>query len=206
LGFNDDEKTSYKWSFFLKSKDELAETVFPTINQMIKQGKAVKYVRMDNAGENKVLAEKLKKWHPTIKIEYVPARTPQYNAIERHYPTLYGRVRAMLNAAKFDKEMRGYLWAEAAATATLVDNILTKRIGEPSAAEQFNGVLPKYARHLRTFGEIGVVKTSTKTTAKLDNKGETCLFLGYALNHPGDTYLLRNRNDDVSVTQAKTSA
>jgi len=77
-----DEKTSRKWSFFLKEKSELSDAVFPTIQRIIKSGKSVKYLRLDNAGENKILVDKLKKSHPMITIEYVPARTPQYNAIE----------------------------------------------------------------------------------------------------------------------------
>ena len=57
-----------------------------------------------------------------------------------------------------------------------------------SRIEHWNGTLPKFARHLRTWGEAGVVKTKDKMTAKLEDRGLCCMFVGYSLHHEGDVY------------------
>lgn len=183
-----DEKSGYKWSIFLKEKGDLCKAVYPIIEKLIKTDHKVKFLRMDNAGENQILAQKLNENHPQIQIEFTPVNTPQYNPIERHYATLWGRVRAMLNAAKLKEEMRGKFWAECAATATLVENVLVNKNNEKSPHMMMFNARPNYARNLRKFGELGVVKTAASRSSKLDNKGELCVFLGYAVNHPGDTY------------------
>ena len=46
--------------------------------------------------------------------------------------------------------------------------------------------------HLRTWGEVGTVKTKTATTPKLAEKGVQCMFVGYAHNHAGDWYRMYN--------------
>ena len=45
-------------------------------------------------------------------------------------------------------------------------------------------------KHLRTFGEMAVVAIheGTKMRSKLDNRGKTCMFVGYADDHSGDVY------------------
>ena len=48
-------------------------------------------------------------------------------------------------------------------------------------------MLPRWATELRTREEAGVVKIKTKTTPKLSNKGITCMFIGYVVNH---TYIV----------------
>ena len=53
--------------------------------------------------------------------------TPQQNAyVERAFPTLMGRARAMMNFAGFTTEKRKQLWFEAANTNTMLDNILVQ--------------------------------------------------------------------------------
>ena len=129
----------------------------------------VKYLKCDNAGENKTLEQELKKWEnrdlfPNIEFEYTASNTPQQNAkVERKFPTLYGRMRAMMFNAGLTKAMREKLWTECAQTATLLDNItvnekkLSNRgiLGHNSPYVQFYGSKPKYIKSLRQFGEIG---------------------------------------------------
>ena len=43
---------------------------------------------------------------------------------------------------------------------------------------------------MKVFGEAGVVKLKTKISPKMDNKGKTCIFVGYPLNHAESTYLM----------------
>ena len=42
----------------------------------------------------------------------------------------------------------------------------------------------------RIFDEIGILKKNKKMFSKLENKGTSCMFVGYSENHPADTYRL----------------
>ena len=58
----------------------------------------------------------------------------------------------------------------------------------------FYGEDAKYARSLRTFGEMAVVAIheGKKMRSKLDNRGKTCMFVGYADDHTKDVYRFLN--------------
>ena len=49
-------------------------------------------------------------------------------------------------------------------------------------------------RHLRSFGEIAVVAIheGKKMRSKLDTRGKTSMFVGYADDHVGDVYRFMN--------------
>ena len=65
----------------------------------------VKFIRCDNAGENKKLEEKCDTQGLGISFEYTATGAPQQNAyVERAFPTLMGRARAMMNFAGFMTE------------------------------------------------------------------------------------------------------
>ena len=52
----------------------------------------------------------------------------------------------------------------------------------------------KYMKHMRTFEEMAVVAINEgkKMRSKLDNRGKTCMFVGYAEDHTGDVYRFLN--------------
>ena len=39
----------------------------------------------------------------------------------------------------------------------------------------------------RIFGEMGILKKNQKIFSKLENKGQTCMFVGYSECHAPDT-------------------
>jgi len=49
-----------------------------------------------------------------------------------------------------------------------------------------------YVCHLQTFGKHGVVHNAKTIKNKLDNHGETCIFVGYADDHAGNVYRMFN--------------
>ena len=72
-----------------------------------------------------------------IDFEFTAPNTPQQNGIvEQKFATLYGRGRALLNKAGFNRTMRKGLWAEAARIATLLDSSL----GKPSVPTSYSMV------------------------------------------------------------------
>jgi hypothetical protein len=48
--------------------------------------------------------------------------------------------------------------------------------------------MPAYAQHLHTWGEAGTVTIKTTMMPKVRDRGVQCMFVGYAVKHPGDTY------------------
>jgi transposase InsO family protein len=121
-----DQFTSMKWSFFLKSKDKQASVQSNFVSNMQHQVK-IKRWKFDNAGENKSTQTMFEKEGFGITCEYTARETPQQNGmVKQAFATLFGRVRALITNAGFEKIKRETLWAECAATATKLDNLLVK--------------------------------------------------------------------------------
>ena len=199
-----DAYSRMSFSQFVKNKSDLAAVGVKFLTKIKNNyGVSVKIIRCDNAGENLKLQEKLEELGFGVNFEYTAAGTPQHNGVvERLFATLYGQVRAMLNGADFGTAMRGTMWAECAATATMVENLLVNKETEKSPFEIFSKKRPKYGNNLRTFGEIGVVRNyAKKIKAKLDNRGKVCAMVGYANDHSGDVY----RMLDINTKQIKTT-
>ena len=124
-----------------------------------------------------------------LNFEYTAPNTPQQNGrVERKFRTLFDKARAMLNTAGFPLEMRQKFWAEAALTATKLENMMVHKTDEKCPHELFWDRKPEYWKFLRTFGEMGVVKIHTKIRGKMENRGKTCIFVGYAENSAADTF------------------
>ena len=100
----------------------------------------------------------------------------------------------MLIQAGIDSKGKGEFWCEVISTATKLDNIMVmpERTNPPHTL--FYGKDTKYMRCLRTFGEMAVIAIheSKKMRSKLDNRGKTCMFVGYADDHSRDVYRFLN--------------
>ena len=58
----------------------------------------------------------------------------------------------------------------------------------------FYGKDAKYMKYMRTSGEIAVlaIHEGKKMRSKLDDRGKTCMFVGYADDHSRDVYRFLN--------------
>ena len=140
-----------------------------------------------------------------VKFEYSGPRTPQRNGrVEQKFQTLYGRVRAMLNGAGLRGDERSGVWAECASTATYCTNVLMSQGKSASPYELFYGKKPECVHGLRTFGEMGVVTTGKKIQGKLEDRGTTCMFVGYPSNHACDVYRMLNLSTNRVMTVSYT--
>ena len=79
-------------------------------------------------------------------------------------------------------------------TATNLDNIMVRPDRTKPPFTLFYNKDVKYMKHLRSFGEMAVVAIheGKKMRSKLDNRGKTCMFVGYADDHSGDVYRFLN--------------
>ena len=124
--------------------------------------------------------------------EFTVPGTPQQNSVvERKIPTLVGRARAMLIQAAINSKEKGEFWCVVISTATHLDNIMVR---PDTPHTLFYNKDAKFMKHLRSYGEMAVVAIheGKKMRSKLDNRGKTCMFVGYADDHSGDVYRFLN--------------
>ena len=87
-----------------------------------------------------------------IKFKFTGPGTPQQNSVvERKFPTLMGRARAMMTHAEFDDHFKRKFWMEAVSTATKLDNMMVRCMGGKPPYYMFFKEHPKYRKHLRIF-------------------------------------------------------
>lgn len=187
------EREQLKFSDFFKTKDGMVEPTCVQLNLWKQAGKGVSHMRLDNAGENKKLQNRSnsKDWKLGISFEETARDTPQQNSLaEKGFSTIACRGRAMMNIANVPKEVRFILWIKAFDTAGKLDGLVQIEIDgvTQSRYKHWTGKDPVWANHLRTWGEAGTVKVSSKMTPKVLDRGIQCMFVGYPNNHAGDVY------------------
>ena len=105
-----------------------------------------------------------------------------------------GRSRAMMIQAGFSQQDRRNFWCEVISTTTKFDNIMvrTERTKPPHIL--FYNEEARYKQYLRSFGEMAVIAISNgkKMRSKLDTRGRTVIFVGYADDHAGNVYRFTN--------------
>ena len=191
-----DEFSEYAHSFFLNKKSDQIKILPIWIRGIAKKHRIeIKRIRLDNSGEIKTLQKECDKLNLGIIFELTAPGTPQQNSIaERRIPTLMGRARAMLIEAGLESKYKRRLWCEVISTATMLDNIMVRPERTKPPHTLFYGEDAKYARSLRTFGEMAVIAIheGKKMRSKLDDRGKTCVFVGYADDHTKDVYRFLN--------------
>jgi hypothetical protein len=121
------EFVNFKVSNFLKRKSDLPEAACEVVHQMQTVGVSIKYVRLDNAGENMVFAKMAnnKQWNLRLVFEFTGAGTPQRNyLVEVGFSTLSGRLQAMFDAAFLPKEQKYLLLREGLHHLTYLDGLI----------------------------------------------------------------------------------
>ena len=152
----------------------------------------IKRIRLDNSGENRSLQKECDKANLGITFEFTAPGTPQQNSVaERRIPSLMGRARAMLIQAGIESKYKGEFWCEVISTATKLDNIMVQPERTKPPHTLFYGEDAKYTRSLRTFGEMAVIAIHEGKKI-LDDRGKTCMFVGYADDHTKDVYRFLN--------------
>ena len=102
-------------------------------------------------------------------------------------------MRALLCRAKIEGNLQSKLWAEAANFVTDLNSILvTDRRNETPFQIFFGKGFRSQIDSTKIFGEMVIVTNREKIKAKLADRGKTCMWLGYARNHPAGTYRVLN--------------
>jgi len=175
----------------------MAEATCELLKSWRDKGIVTKFMRMDNAGENKLFKQRArsKYWQLGIQMEYTPRDMPQHNHLaELAFSAIGNKGRTMLVRANVPLNYHFHLYREAFKTATDLDGQVKATVNGKRATQYQHmfGSNPWWTKHLRLFGEAGTVKTATGTSAKLADRGVQCMMVGYAENHDGDVYQMWN--------------
>jgi transposase InsO family protein len=123
-----DDNTDYCWSFVLKNKLDLKVKIKTLLTDLKIANWSVRFIRCDNAGENMTMKNDPEIKSFGIKFEFSGPRTPQRNGkVDREFQTLYGRIRAILNGANLESELRDKIWAECVMNITYLPNIISTK-------------------------------------------------------------------------------
>jgi hypothetical protein len=115
---------------------------------------------------------------------------------------LANRGRALMHMAHIPKKTRYQIFLKAFKIATVLDGLVVKKGQTNTRYERFFGKNPRFVSHLRTFGEAGTVKVKKQQYPKLSDRGITCMFVGYTVDHDGDCYEMLDINSEtVNVTR-----
>jgi hypothetical protein len=142
-----DESTNLKISHFYAKKDGMVEPTCELIKKLKNMKIEIKILRMDNAGENKLLQQRCesKDWQFAIYYEYTDRDTPQHNHLaELGFATLGNKGRSLMVRANIPMSKRYLLFREAFKTAADLDSLVVTTIGEKKATkhEHFYGKNP----------------------------------------------------------------
>jgi hypothetical protein len=177
----------------MKNKSDLKTRIKTLLTDLKIANQIVKFIRSDDAGENMTMKNDPEIKSFGIKFEFSGPRTPQRNEkVEKKFQTLYGRIRAMLNGAGLEGELKDKIWSECLMNVTYLSNIMSTKSSFKSPFKLLYDEIPKLRDNLKIFGEVGVVTTEEKIQAKLSNQGTTCMFVGYTEHHSRDVYRILN--------------
>ena len=148
-----DERTGMKFSDFFARKSDMIEPTCQKLFKWKQAGLGVKFIRLDNAGENKALQERAESaaWKLDINWEYTARDTPQQNSLaEVAFTIIAAQGCAMMIAAHIPADIHKKVWREAFLTATDLDALAVIEIDGVSKTrvEHWSGQLPGFAKHL----------------------------------------------------------
>ncbi len=190
-----DSATGLGTDGFYKAKISFIEPACQQLQKWKTEGKEVKILRQDNAGENKLFEERAASadWKLATKFENTARETPQHNGlVEVGFATQAQLAKAMFNDANFDSEMRLKLAKECLSLANKNCNLAVIEFNNQQLTryEAAGQEISKWTKNLRSFGEAGVVKISKD--GKFGDCRITCIFVNYEDKHSSNCYRMYN--------------
>ena len=169
-----DDFSRCTWVYLLKLKSD-TQFVIPNFAKMVKTqfNGSIKTIRSDNETEF-YLKEFFHSNGILHQLSYVD--TPQQNAIiERKHQHILNVARAL----KFQSQVLLCFWGDCILTVVhLINRIPSKSLGNKRPYEMLFHSPPSYT-HLRCFGCLCFISTSSSHRHKFASRSRKCVFLGY---------------------------
>ena len=148
-----DQRIQIKFSKFFKTKDAMVEPTCEQLHKWQQSNIGITHLRLDNAGENKLLQTQCasKDWKMKCEFEFTARDTPQQNSLaEVGFATLANRGWAMMHRANLPMMDRYRLAHEAFQCATHLDGLTVVEINGVMKTRyaHFVGQNPMFAKHL----------------------------------------------------------
>ena len=196
-----DERTGMKFSDFFDTKNGMVEPTLERIHKWSQSGYNVKFVRLDNAGENRLLKTRSEsnEWKMNLQFEFTARDTPQQNSLaEVGFAVIANRGRALMHGANIPLSKQFVVFHEAFKMATVLDGLMIVKVDgeEKTRYEHWCGKIPGFVKHLKVWGEAGTVKIKSIGTPKVADRGIHCMYCGPALNHPVDCHRMWDPKTD----------
>ena len=99
---------------------------------------------------------------------------------------------AAMNTASLTKAQQRQLWPEICKTISQTTNIVMNSTHSAPPDTLFYGEDSKLIDAAMQPGRIGYVPKTQRSKGRLENRGDRCMFIGYADNHTRDTYRMLN--------------
>jgi hypothetical protein len=202
-----DETTGMRFVRWFETKNGMVDPTCATLHQWSTKGMKTLFIQCDGAGVNHSLEETLysSQWKMPIEFEYTARNTPQQNHLaEIGIYMMCCRGRALMSRANSPKKYRYRMFWLATETACVLDWLTVVTINGVMAMKikHFSNSIPAFVKHLRTFGEAGVVTIAGTIKKKVDMRGLLCLMGGYCTDWAGDCYKMHNLiNNNVCFTR-----
>jgi hypothetical protein len=148
------EREQLKFSDFYDTKNGMVEPTCEQFQRWKDAGKEIRYVMLDNAGENESLQQRCESadWKFKIKFEYTAAMTPQQNHLaEIGLASIANRGRALMARANIPMKVLYKVWREAFKVATLLGGLTVITVDGQNGTRYklWHGENPRFAQHLR---------------------------------------------------------
>ena len=194
-----DIATKRLWSTFAKSKSDLCTPIEQIMRRLIARGFNIKRLRIDNGTEwtdiiNGICNEF------GITVELTSPDTPQFNPVERYFPTVRNKAYALMKDSELSDARAKLMWTFSVQDATLMENLIP-RLGFANAFEPFDEIPTVRPEHLIRWGSRGWQTRRAKIKRKFTDKADIVYRVGYATNASSDTYLVLKRNNQVVRTR-----
>ena len=202
-----DEATNIRFIRWFETKDGMVDPTCATLHQWKTKGMETLFIRCDGAGENNSLERTLhsSQWKMPIEFEYTARNTPQQNHLaEIGIYAISCRARALMSRANTPSKYKYRMFWLSTETACVLDWLTVVTIDGVMAMKikHFADKVPDFVKHLRTFGEAGVVTIAGAIKKKVDMRGILCLMGGYCTERAGDCYKMYDPiNNNVYLTR-----
>jgi hypothetical protein len=158
--------------------------------------KPCKYLCCDNEGENELYVQQVLCAENDIQLEMTAPNTTQMNGVmKQSLATCKDRAFATMFCARISSATQGLLWPEGVNTIAKIGNSFPRPglANDPHTAWfGFDAKVNRILGQLQPFGRIAYVTNRNTIKAKLDVCSTKCVFVGYAVDHSGDTYKFYN--------------
>jgi hypothetical protein len=187
-----DDFTRKGWIKTAAKKSQMSSFAKEVMTELKTLGFKTKHLRCDNAGEN---VNPLKKVCDEfeVQLELTAPYTPQMNGVvERRIPILITRANASMMTAQLNDDAKKELWSEAVNHQNDTENMTLSSVRDEPADATLYKDASKLVKYAQPFGRVGIVTIRRQFGSKWKQKGYKCVFVGYAKNHPADTYRMYN--------------